>query len=46
MPIVQAGLRAGQYAVPHLCAERPFDNSMVHPDFTSCLIAFRTSFSG
>lgn len=46
MPIVQSGLRAGQYAVPHLCAERPFDNSMVHPDFTSCLIAFRTSFLG
>ena len=46
MPIVQSGLRAGQYAAPHLCAERPFDNSMVHPDFSSCLIALRTSFLG
>ena len=46
MPVVQAGLRAGQKAVPHRCAERPFANSTVHPALRSCRIAFRTSLLG
>lgn len=46
MPVVQSGLRAGQKAVPHRCAERPFANSIVHPALCNCRIAFRTSLLG